>query len=264
MVNHASLFVAAFAADMWLFFDYVSLFQFKRKTGTEEQSFRRSMGNMHAMYAHESTMTFRVESLTPEQRWQKAVQDGLQVKIFHEKSGLIQPVPLEDSENLKQNRNPYFDRGWCRAEMSWSSGRGDTAQNQRVDVEVAVTQEKEVIDADLTGRTPVAPDAFAADMHSAAFTHRSDAGAVIDLQKKVFLEKVTKRRKLKVEGISLQHMQALVQSLRHFKQLKSITLIDFRCGENEARAFAEAGFLVASRGESMSLQHSLLSCDFCN
>jgi len=97
-----------------------------------------------------------------------------------------------------------------------------------------------VIDAHLTGRTPVAPDAFAADMHSAAFTHRSDAGAVIDLQKKVFLEKVTRRRKLKVEGISLQQMQALTQSLRHFEQLNSITLNDFRCGNNEATSFVEA------------------------
>ena len=262
VVNHASLFVAAFAVDMWLFFDYVSLFQFKRETETEEQSFRRSMRNMHAMYAHESTMTFRIESLTPEQRWQKAIQDGLQVKIFHEKSGLIQPVPLEDSENLKQNRNLYFDRGWCRAEMSWSGVRGDTAQNQRVDLEVAVTKEK-VMDAHLTGRTPVAPDAFAADMHSAAFTHRSDAGAVIDLQKKIFLEKVTKRRKLKVEGISLQQMQALTQSLRHFEQLESITINDFRCGDNEARAFVEAGFLLAASRGNVSLQHSLFSCDFC-
>ena len=252
MVNHTSLFVAAFAAEIWLFFDYVSLFQFKREPGTEEQSFRRSMGNMHAMYAHESTMTFRVESLTPEQRWQKAVQDGLQVKIFHEKSGLIRPVPLEDSENLTKNRNLYFDRGWCRAEMSWSSVRGDTAQNQRVDLEVAVTKEKEVIDAHLTGRTPLAPDTFAAEMHSAAFTHRKDEGAVIDLQKKVFLEKVTRRRKLKVEGISLQQIQALTQSLRHFEQLNSITLNDFRCGNDEAKAFVEAGFLLAAaRGESV-------------
>ena len=198
------------------------------------------MRNMHAMYAHESTMTFRIESLTPEQRWQKTIQDGLQIKIFHEKSGLIRPVALEDSENLTQNQNFYLDRGWCRAEMSWSSVRGDTAQNQRVDLEVTFTEEKQVIDEHLTGTTPVAPDAFAADMHSAAFTHRSDAGAVIDLQKKVFLEKVTKRRKLKVEGISLQQMQALTQSLRYFEELESITINDFRCGDKEARAFVEA------------------------
>ena len=190
-------------------------------------------------------MTFRVETLTPEQRWQKAIQDGLQVNIFHEKSGLIQPVRLKDSENLTKNQTFYFDRGWCRAEMSWSSVRGDTAQNQRSDPEVAViTNEREFLNASLTGKTPVAPDAFAADMHSAAFTHRSDAGAVIDLQEKVFLEKATKRRRLKVEGISLQQMQALTQSLRHFEQLESITINDFRCGENEARAFVEAGFLV--------------------
>ena len=245
VAQHASLFVAAFAADIWLFFDYVSLFQFKREKEAEEQSFRRSMGNMHAMYAHESTITFRLESLTPEQRWQKAIKDGSQVTIFHfhDTSGLVEPVPLHA---LTSNTNAYLDRGWCRAEASWSSGRGDTAQNQRIDVGTGE------IHTGLAGRTPVAPDAFAADMHSAAFTHRSDAGAVIELQKKVFLEKVTRRRKLKLESVSLNQMQALTQSLRHFKQLKSITVIDFRCGEKEAKAFVEAGFLLPnSRDESM-------------
>ena len=236
VAQHASLFVAAFAADIWLFFDYVSLFQFKREEEAEEQSFRRSMGNMHAMYAHESTMTFRLESLTPEHRWQKAVKDGSQVTIFNFQSGLVEPVPLPE---LVRNQNAYLKRGWCRAEVSWSSGRGDTAQNQRIDVGTGE------IHTGLAGRTPVAPDAFAADMHSAAFTHRSDAGAVIELQKKVFLEKVTRRQKLKLEGVSLDQMRALAQSLRHFKQLKSITVIDFRCGENEAKEFVEARFLLS-------------------
>ena len=259
VAQHASLFAAAFVADIWLFFDYVSLFQFKREKEAEEQSFRRSMGNMHAMYAHESTVTFRLESLTPEQRWQKAVKDGSQVTIFHfhDTSGLVEPVPLQA---LTRNTNAYLDRGWCRAELSWSSGRGDTAQNQRIDVG------SRVIDMVLTGRMPVAPDVFAADMDSAAFTHRSDADAVIELQKKVFLEKVTRRRKLKLEGVSLDQMQALTQSLRHFEQLKSIMLIDFRCRENEAKAFVEAGFLLpTSWGESTwvcSTHYS--SCDLCS
>ena len=245
VAQHASLFVAAFAAEIWLFFDYVSLFQFKRENEAEEQSFRRSMGNMHAMYAHESTITFRLESLTPEQRWQKASEDGVQVTIFHfhDTGGRVEPVPLHA---LTSNANAYLKRGWCRAELSWSSVRGDTAQNQRIDVG------SEGIDTDLTGRTPVPPDVFAADMHSAAFTHRSDADAVIELQKKVFLEKVTKRRKLKLEGVSLDQMQALAQSLCYFKQLKSIMISDFRCSEHEAKVFVEVGlFLPTSRGESM-------------
>ena len=244
VAQHASLFVAAFAAEIWLFFDYVSLFQFKREKEAEEQSFRRSMGNMHAMYAHESTITFRLESLTPEHRWQKAVKDGSQVTIFHfhDTSGLVEPVPLH---SLKRNTNAYLKRGWCRAELSWSSVRGDTAQNQRIDVG------SEEIPTDLTGITPVAPDVFAADMHSAAFTHRSDEDAVIELQKKVFLEKVTRRRKLKLEGVSGDQMQVLAQSLPHFKQLKSITFSDCRCDFNEAKVFVEAGFLLpTSRGES--------------
>eukprot|EP00434_Breviolum_minutum_P016480 symbB.v1.2.014527.t1/scaffold1031.1/size143042/2 len=235
VVSHAGLFVAAFAADIWLFFDYMSLFQFKRQEEAEERSFRRSMANMHAMYAHESTMTFRVESLTPEHRWQKAIQDGSQVTIFHDKTGLVKPVPLAE---LMRNTKAYLERGWCRAEVSWSSGRGDTAQHQLIDGEV--TEEKEGKDAHLRARTPVAPDAFAADMHSAAFTHRSDEGAVIELQKKVFLEKVTRRRKLKAEGVSLEQMRALTESLKHFKELNCITLNDFRVGPNEAKAFVEA------------------------
>ena len=250
VAQHASLFAAAFAADIWLFFDYVSLFQFKREKETEEQSFRRSMGNMHAMYAHESTMTFRLESLTPEHRWQKAIQDGSQVTIFHfhETSGLVEPVPLHA---LTRNTNAYLDRGWCRAEVNWSSVRGQTAQHQRIDVEVT-EKKQEGMDARLTARTPVAPEAFAAEMHSAAFTHRSDADAVVQLQKKVFLEKVTKRQKLKLEGVSLDQMQAVAESLPYFKELKSIMLNDFRCGANEAEAFVEAGFLLpTSRGETM-------------
>eukprot|EP00434_Breviolum_minutum_P034490 symbB.v1.2.030531.t1/scaffold3451.1/size56373/2 len=168
VVSHAALFVAAFAADVWLFFDYVSLFQFKRQKEAEEQSFRRSMGNMHAMYAHESTMTFRLEGLTPEHRWQKAIQDSSTVTIYFDKCGLVEPVPLH---RLTRNQNAYSERGWCRAEVSWSSGRGDTAQHQRMDVEV--TEREWTWEDDLTARTPVAPDVFAADMHSAAFTHRS-------------------------------------------------------------------------------------------
>ena len=246
VAQHASLFVAAFAAEIWLFFDYVSLFQFKRdENKAEEQSFRRSMKNMHAMYAHESTITFRLESLTPEHRWQKAIKDGSQVSIFHfhDTGGLVEPVPLQA---LTSNANAYLKRGWCRAEVSWSSVRGDTAQHQRIDVG------REGIDNHLTGRMPVAPEVFAKDMHSAAFTHRSDEDAVIELQKKVFLEKVTKRRKLKLEGVSGDQMQVLAESLHHFKKLKSIMISDFRCDENEAKAFVEVGLLLpTSRGESM-------------
>ena len=268
MVSHAALFVAAFAADVWLFFDYVSLFQFKRQKEAEEQSFRRSMGNMHAMYAHESTMTFRLEGLTPEHRWQKAIQDSSTVTIYFDKCGLVEPVPLH---RLTRNQNAYSERGWCRAEVSWSSGRGDTAQHQRMDVEV--TEREWTWEDDLTARTPVAPDVFAADMHSAAFTHRSDADAVIQLQEKVFLEKVTQRQKLKAVGISLEQMRPLTESLRHFKKLKCIALNDFRVGANEANAFVEARFLLpTSRGESIYEFAAvlylrclvILSCDLCN
>lgn len=246
--SHVSLFAAAFAAEIWLFFDYVSLFQFKREQDAQEQSFRLSMGNMHAMYSHESTMTFRVESLTPEHRWQKAINDGAEVSIYNIQTDVVEPVPID---HLKRNNVPYLERGWCRAEVSWSCGRGDTAQHQRIDVENTEeegTRRQQIgnIDARLTGSTPMAPEAFASHMHSAAFTHRSDANAVVQLQEKIFQEKVTRRKDLKLKGITHLEMQKMAQSLPFCHQLKRIILEDFRCSVNVAKAFVEAGFLSTS------------------
>lgn len=242
VVSHTSLFALAFAADIWLFFDYTSLFQFKRQTDSEENSFRLSMGNMHALYSHESTMTFRIENLTPEHLWQEALKDTAAVTIFHMDSGKVKPVPLTE---LVRNMVPYRDRGWCRAEINWSCTRGASLQNQQIDVQAEESEDWQRdkyghILPQLRGKIPTAPEAFAADMRNAAFTHRSDAECVIELQKKIFLEKVTVCEDLALEGLPLEEMQALLLSLPYFKALRSVSLIDFKCGKEEAEAIAKA------------------------
>jgi len=42
-------------------------------------------------------------------------------------------VHITTMEELVLNRNNYQDRGWCRAEISWSSVRSRTSQNLCID-----------------------------------------------------------------------------------------------------------------------------------
>ena len=47
-------------------------------------------------------------------------------------------VHITTTEELVLNRNNYQDRGWCRAEISWSSVRSRTSQNLCIDDAEAV------------------------------------------------------------------------------------------------------------------------------
>eukprot|EP00913_Durusdinium_trenchii_P013025 g12227.t1 len=111
------------------------------------------------------------------------LQDETQkIPVYHEASKSIQALPLKD---LMENRTQYRGRGWCKAEVEWSSARGIHAQNQRIDG-------SDQAEGELAGRVPLTPEAFAEEMRRADFTHRNDEGAVILLQKKIFFEKVTR------------------------------------------------------------------------
>ena len=56
IVDCTHWYAEAYDAPVWLFIDYISLFQYKRST-PEETSFRRAMEHMHLLYCHEYTMT---------------------------------------------------------------------------------------------------------------------------------------------------------------------------------------------------------------
>eukprot|EP00434_Breviolum_minutum_P041225 symbB.v1.2.036668.t1/scaffold5227.1/size29621/1 len=232
VVHHTALYVAAYFAEIWVFFDYVSLFQYLRESEAQQTSFGLAMANMHVMYSHEMSVTFRIESLTPAERWARALHEEEMITVFDAASKVVKPVLIKD---LVHNPTPYQNRGWCIGEMEWSSDRQATAQNQLIDIRSDTTGQHELL-----GRVPTSPEHFAVKMDTAAFTHRSDAPAVVHLQEKIFLEKVRRNAELSLEGLPRSQILALAHALPYFEVLQTITLVDFECSQEEADTFAKA------------------------
>ena len=240
MVHHTALYVAAYFAEIWIFFDYLSLFQYFRETEAERASFGLAMANMHVLYAHEMSVTLRIESLTPAERWAKAIDEDEVIKVFHAERKVVKPVLIKD---LKHNPTPYNNRGWCIGEMEWSSDRQETAQNQLIDIRRDTAGQDHWDGApELLGRVPTSPEHFAVKMKTAAFTHREDADAVVHLQEKIFLEKVKRNESLNLEGLPRSEFQRLLRALPYFEVLQTIALGDFECSQEEAEALAKVGF----------------------
>ena len=104
--------------EYWVFVDFISLPQYRRKF-VQSEFFQRAMGSMHIMYAHAYvTRVFRIEQLTPE-KWKQS--HPRLINICCEQTGKVEPWPFND---LKENSTPYFERGWCVAEMQWMSTQG--------------------------------------------------------------------------------------------------------------------------------------------
>ena len=260
--SHASLFDLAFVADIWIFYDYVSLYQFERETDAQRENFGKAMGNMHVMYAHESTLTFRIESLTPDDVWEVMKPKNL-VPVWHVESRKVVPRGLKD---LVENRTPYTDRGWCKAEIEWSSARSENAQNQQIDLlDKVIDDESELSsaeseEAELKCRVVRTPEQFRINMETSKFTHRSDAECVVDLQEKIFFEKVTACEDLVLKGLPVSEIIELAFALPHYKNLKSIRMENFRCGPEEAKALGQAGGLSVGWFSSFSWRLFLFGC----
>ena len=237
MVHHTALYVAAYFAEIWVFFDYVSLFQYLRESEAQQASFGLAMKNMHVMYSHEMSVTLRVETLTPAERWARALHDDEMITVFDAASKVVKRVLVQD---LVHNPTPYQNRGWCIGEMEWSSDRQATEQNQQIDIRSDSDAQEDGLE--LLGRVPTSPEHFAVKMDTAAFTHRSDAAAVVHLQEKIFLEKVRRNEELSLEALPGSQIRALVHALPYFEVLQTITLIHFECSQEEAEAFAKVGF----------------------
>ena len=139
---------------------------------------------------------------------------------------------LEKTEN-----EACEDRGWCKAEVEWSSLRTLNVQHQRID--------GSELDA-FNCRVPMTPESFKETMRKAEFTHRSDADAVIQLQEKIFFEKVTACKALVLEGVPASEIEALARALPLYKNMTHLTITKFRCGERAAIFLAEAGKLQRS------------------
>ena len=131
------------------------------------------------------------------------------------------------------------------AEMEWSSARSDTSLHQCIDPsEVSNTEESE-----LKGRVTTHPARFKERMEKAAFTHRSDAQSVLDLQKKIFYEKVTVCEELRLSRLPPDQILALAATLPQYSVLKVLRLLVFECRDAEAEKFAEVSPADLPSGE---------------
>ncbi|CAE7543990.1 ABCC1, partial [Symbiodinium pilosum] len=193
----------------WVFVDYTSLYQFERLSIKEELSFRRAMRNMHVLYAHECSRTLRIGTLTPEELRREGSSQP--ILIYHkpdEGPGQLREVP---ASSLTENRTEYPERGWCQAEMQWSSSRRASDLSWEVDS----------TEADAAGLAPMAPDIFRARMkHTLKFTHRSDEEAVFQLQAQVFREKCQGHQALQLVRLNAFELDVALQALEHYPKLR--------------------------------------------
>ncbi len=211
------------------------------------------MANMHLMYCHEYNLTLRIESLTPQDTWNAMMANENElVPVWDQESKTVKALPLK---SLMENRNLYLERGWCMAEVEWSSLRRVNAQHQRIDkagddpfkpkkdhnlngkipmtpcCSGALTRcwmfgqthcTPRPNKDNLNGKIPMTPERFKTAMKKSKFTHRSDEKAVINLQEKIYFEKVTACEELILEGLPGTEIVALAAALPDFKNLKTM------------------------------------------
>ena len=242
VADRAAWYEAAFETEVWIFYDFTSLFQYERLFSEEERSFRAAMANMHIMYAHECTMTFIIEHLTPTDVWESTMKNEQElIPVWDDE---LQSINLKPLSCLIENRTEYIKRGWCIGEISWSSLRTHNSQSQRIDW-LGSDQVEPGQGQGLTGKVPLTPDKFKERMESAEFTHRDeDLPIVIALQEKIFDEKVAVCEHLVLKGLPEQEISALAGALPLYRSLKTLKIDTFECSEEAAEAFGKARDLV--------------------
>ena len=127
------------------------------------------------------------------------------IQIYCEATGKLEARP---SSELVLNSTPYFQRGWCVAEVQRMCAKDM-----------------------LYGFSPMSPAVFQdrvargeqglADGLALKFTHRSDMKAVVDLQEKVA------RRRTKLLGVGLPHRELVIlaDALPHFENLQDLQIL---------------------------------------
>ena len=201
-----------------------------RRNAKEERSYQKAMTNVQLMYSHSSTLTFRMEHITPQDMWTRALNDEEhKIPVYDGESRGIKLLPLKD---LMPNRNDYNERGWCLGEKDWAAARSVPAQNLLIDGE---EDEKEKIK-----KIPTEPGQFMHRMCTAKFTWANDRESVIDLQRKIFKQKVTICKGLHLEDLTAHDMEELTAALPHYKELKVLDIQKFTAETAQFKAFFEA------------------------
>ena len=195
--------------SVWVFYDFISLYQYGGRTGPQEKCFREALEHMHTLYAHEATKVRIVDELTPE-TWKRPGT----VEVFSEQAGRVIPVSVDQ---LKANPTPYCQRGWCQAELQWS--------RLRISLDTCV---------------PMPPDLFRRKMEQQGlrFTHNDDKEVVLMLQAQVFAEKVLTTRQLMAENLDEDALNVLCAALPFYADLDEIVVTGNLLSRNAAVAVA--------------------------
>ena len=73
--------------EVWIFLDFISLYQYKRTGDHQEESFRRALEVMHVFYANDHVHVELLKELTPAR--EKASQNEEQIEIYDETTSRI-------------------------------------------------------------------------------------------------------------------------------------------------------------------------------
>ena len=161
--------------EIWVFMDWISLPQYAR-TPAQQHHFQHAMGSMFVLYSHKAVAWVeRIADLTPEIDRQ---QPPSVIDIYCNDTGKFEARPFSE---LVLNNTPYFQRGWCVAEVQWASTK-----------------------VHLSHFAPMSPATFqervrqgevgSSDALVLTFTHRSDSELVEQLQEEVFELQATGRK----------------------------------------------------------------------
>ncbi|CAK9050365.1 unnamed protein product [Durusdinium trenchii] len=221
--------------NIYFFIDYMSLPQFKR-SAEEQKSFQRAMKHMHLFYAAwsaNSGATFcksvwRLGKLTPPSVKRRQICQGRTIPVYIVAEGKVVEVPLkrlkrsvdgkcgpscdDHCRNLHANDIVYLGRGWCRAEYEWAKPNTVDISRQGVCLRRCCAQHHSWF---YRFSLPWTPEAFQRNVstNTLKFTHRSDIKPVIELQRKVFDQKVATLEKFECNWLPCHEVEDLLELL---------------------------------------------------
>lgn len=223
----------------WFFYDYVCLYQFKRMENHQEDSFRKAMGNMHVLYAHECTRTISIQKAAPPS-W---IDPEKSIPIYYNHSGKVEPRPIK---SLILNDTPYIKRGWTQAELLWSSSRAQMLFIPELNLSISgCTTDAELLDGEASNaaqraEVPVTPEIFKQRTEELVFTHRVDLDPVIRLQAKVFHYKASSALSLSLQQLTASDVETLSAALPHYVFLQSLAVSHLELNEKAAKSLENA------------------------
>lgn len=250
-----------------VFIDYSCLYQFKRKRRHEEESFRAAMAQMSVLYAHEWTQTICVTDQTPESYKSSRASS---IPVYCPGEDEVQDRPIT---SLVPNTTDYELRGWCLAELQWSSLRASEVYRKPLHSSSALANQHL-----WARRSPMAPYKFRSELakREIKFTHRSDFTPLIEAQQTAFHDKAQQCDRLGFWDLPANEVEILGEAVYFFPKVHTLTLE--RCAANvdgfirnlsfsnslrhvymrnaeigDAEAKVIAGFLPSSRWSTIGL-----------